>query len=107
MDLSLRFLPDVMRMARAANAQDPLVEYLLAWAADWPLSSVGITGVNAGSIDPFIDDASLRALYVDRIIAANDQSRLADARAADAVRAALGGFRELSPAIYDVVQRTA
>ncbi len=106
-DLSLRFLPDVVRMARAANAHDPLVERLLTWATDWPLSSVGITGVTAGSIEAFIDDASLRTLYVDRILATNDQSRLSDDRVAEAVRAALGGFRELSPAIYDVVQRTS
>lgn len=37
-------------------------------------------------------------------LATQDQSRLADSRVAKAVREALGGFRELSPAIYDVLQ---
>jgi hypothetical protein len=106
-DLSFRFLPDLIRFARAASVDDPLVECLQKWAAAWPLSSVGIPDVTPGSVDGFIDDSSLRTLYVDRILATQDQSRLTDARSAAAVRVALGGFRDLSPTIYDVVHRPA
>ncbi len=103
-DLSFRFLPDILRMARAASANDPLVECLRVWAADWPLSSVGIPDVTLGSVDGFLEDPSLRIVYVDRILATSDRSRVTDDRVAEAVRVALGGFRDLSPAIYDVVQ---
>lgn len=104
-DLSFRFLPDLMRLARAASSSDPLVECLKAWAADWPLSSVGILDVTPRSIDAIVDDPTLRTLYVDRILAAQDRSRLTDERVAQAVQTALGGFRELSPAIYDAVNQ--
>lgn len=106
-DLSFRFLPELVRFARAASSSDPLVECLKAWACDWPLSSVGIPDVPPKSIDAFIEDSSLRTLYVDRILATNDRTRLTDARVAEVVRTALGGFRELSPAIYDEVQKTS
>jgi hypothetical protein len=104
-DLSFRFLPDILRMARAASAHDPLVECLRNWAKDWPLSSVGIVDVEPGSVAGFLDDLSLRTIYIDRILATQDRTRLTDERVAAAVRIALGGFRELSPAIYDAVQQ--
>jgi hypothetical protein len=98
-DLCFRFLPDLIRLARAAAQSDPLVEQLMAWSGQWPLSSVGVSGVTCGAIDGFIADESLRLLYVDRIIATKDTSRLADERVREAVRAALGAFPELSSEI--------
>ena len=106
-DLSFRFLPEVYRLTRAANANDPLLDGLRNWANTWPLSSVGISGLTPGPLDSFLCDACLRMIYVDRILACQDQSRLSDPRVADAVRAGLGGFRELSPTIYDAVQPAA
>ena len=44
-DLTFRFLPDLVRLARAASPDDPLVHLLLRWAQQWPLSSVGISGI--------------------------------------------------------------
>lgn len=98
-DLSFRFLPDLIRLARAAAANDPLVERLMAWAASWPLSSVGISGVSPGPIEAFIEDESLRMLYVDRIIATKDVSRLTNDRVRIAVAAAIGAFPELAPEV--------
>jgi hypothetical protein len=102
-DLSFRFLPDLIRLARAASHSDPLTEQLLAWAGQWPLSSVGVSSVTCGAIDGFMGDDSLRLLYVDRIIATRDTSRLGDDRVNDTVRAALGAFPELSPEIAAAV----
>ena len=105
-DLCFRFLPDVIRLARAASQSDPLVEQLMAWAGQWPLSSVGVSGVTCGAIDGFIGDESLRLLYVDRIIAAKDTSRLGDARVNEAIRAALGAFPEFAPELAAVLNLT-
>src|SRR5438105_3892511 len=44
-DLFLRFLPDVERLARGLGQDDPLVGRLRAIAGQWPLSSVGMSGV--------------------------------------------------------------
>lgn len=98
-DLSFRFLPELIRLARAASENDPLTKQLMTWAGEWPLSSVGVTDVSEVEIDPFIDDASLRSLYVDRIIAAGDLSRLNDDRIREAARRALGAYGELAPKI--------
>ncbi len=97
-DLTFRFLPDLLRLARAAAADDPLVKVLLRWAGDWPLSSVGIEGVEWGDVEPFLQDACLRTMYVDRILKEADLSRLEHPGVRDAVREAVGGFPELAPA---------
>lgn len=105
-DLVFRFLPAIHRMARAVSEQDPLVDCLLKWGRDWPLSSVGMPKLIIETVDGFIGDGCLRTLYVDRILATRDDSRLSLPDVANAVRTALGDFRELAPGIYDVVQRT-
>jgi hypothetical protein len=98
-DLALRFLPDVVRLARAAAPDDPLVLRLLLLGRDWPLSSVGVAGVGAVNVESFIQDRCLRALYVDRILNTEDVGRLDDARVREAARAALGVFTDLSPQV--------
>jgi hypothetical protein len=98
-DLTWRFLPDLVRIARAASQNDPLVERLLAWCGEWPLSSVGVPDVTAGPLDGFVGDPALRMLYVDRIISTGDVSRLNDLRVREAVRSALGAFPRLAPSL--------
>ena len=98
-DLALRYLPDVMSLARGIASNDPLVASLLDLASAWPLSSVGIKGVSGIDIGPFVADRSLRQLYVDRVIQRADVSRLDDPLVRDSVRAALGNFPELGPEI--------
>lgn len=95
-DLVFRFLPDLYRLAHAASPGDPLCERLRAWAADWPCSSVGIGQVNASNVDDVLGHAGLRTLYVDRIIARRDRSRLRDPPVRQAVLAALGSYCELA-----------
>ena len=52
-----------------------------------------------GPVDPgaVAQHLALLALYVDRVIATRDVSRLADARVRDGVRRALGLHTELAP----------
>jgi len=96
-DLVLRFLPDVWRLAKDASERDPLVQCLSELAARWPLSSVGIPGLSACSIDGFAGDRSLLALYVDRIIERRDKTRLVDRRVRDVFLSVVGAHAELAP----------
>lgn len=104
-DLTFRFLPDLARLVRTVSPEDPLSAQVKSWAQEWPLSSVGVPGIEPGSVEDFIGDAALRMLYVDRIMAAGDVSRLCDERVAAAVSAALGEFPQLSPRIAAALQR--
>jgi MoxR-vWA-beta-propeller ternary system domain bpX4 len=103
-DLTFRFLPELIRLARAASESDPLTQRLMAWAGEWPLSSVGVKGVAPVEVNAFISDVSLRTLYLDRIIASGDVSRLEDARVRESARAALGAHPELAPKIAAALQ---
>jgi hypothetical protein len=98
-DLTFRYLPDVIRQTRAAAEEDPLVQHLLAQAQRWPLSSVGVAGVEKVRIDEFVGHACLLRMYVDRILARRDNARMEDPRVREAVKEAVGMFRELAPAI--------
>jgi len=124
-DLVFRLLPDLARFARSAAEDDPLVGHLKRLGREWPLSSVGMpdlvgTGgspVPAGgqasrlplrqSIDigGFVDDSCLLTLYVDRILAARDVSRLVDPCVRDGVRRAIGLHAELSPTLLDALKQ--
>jgi hypothetical protein len=95
-DIVFRFLPDLLKLVRAAASEDPLAARLLTWCRRWPLSSVGVAQVGEVSINGFADDACLLQLYCDRILAVGDHSRLADARVRAAARGALGSHLDLA-----------
>jgi hypothetical protein len=90
-DLTFRYLPDLLRLARGLAPGDVLVAALQRTALDWPFSSVGSD--TAGDIVPgvILEHPSLRTAYVDRIIREKDAGRLAGPQVPDYVRAALGG----------------
>ena len=96
-DLSFRFLPDLLKLSCGVAREDPLVEGLLALARQWPLSSVGVEAIGPVEIDSFFAEPCLRSLYIDRIIAREDQSRLDHAGVRQAIREALGAYDRLSP----------
>jgi hypothetical protein len=96
-DLTLRFLPDIWRLTKAASELDPLMACLKELAGRWPLSSVGIPGISTCSIDGFAGDRALLALYVDRIIERRDKSRLGDRRVRQMLRSAVGAHTDLAP----------
>jgi hypothetical protein len=89
-DLTFRFLPDLMRLARSDAESDPLLNYFRQWANTWPLSSVGMPDVAPASIEPIVEHPCLLGIYRDRILARNDASRRGDPRVEDAVLRALG-----------------
>jgi hypothetical protein len=89
-DLTFRFLPDLMRLARSDAENDPLLGYLRQWAVDWPLSSVGLPDVSPRSIEPIINHPCLLGIYRDRIIARKDRSRRGDPRIDEAIAQAVG-----------------
>jgi hypothetical protein len=105
-DVTLRMLPDAVRLARAAASGDPLVEELVRLANQWPLSSVGIQEAGVGSIDTFAEDPCLLRLYVDRVIARRDVKRLADDRARAVAAQAIGAFDELAPGVATALVET-
>jgi hypothetical protein len=105
-DLVFRFLPDLVALAKRVSRDDPLVEELLTLGRSWPLSSVGIEGIGA------VDATRLRAqpgvwqLYIDRIVATSDVTRLNDEAVRIAVGAALGAFPELAPGVAAALNPT-
>jgi hypothetical protein len=105
-DLTLRHLPQVFQMARHLGPTDPLVGQLQKIAGAWPLSSVGIPGVNIVGPDSFVEQPALRRLYADRIIAAGDTSRLGDVRVDDLLRADAGVHRDLAPVLAEKLFQT-
>ena len=96
-DLTMRFMPDFVRLAKAASEQDPLVPVLVTLAHQWPLSSVGIPQIEPTDVSQFIDDDCLLRMYIDRILAKKDSSRLQHPKVRDAIRGAIGLHRELAP----------
>jgi hypothetical protein len=96
-DLTLRFLPDVWRLAKEAAEGDPLVTTIRQLAGVWPLSSIGMPDLPAPAIDGIAEHPALVALYVDRIIERRDRSRLSGPRIREAFLTAIGAHRELAP----------
>lgn len=95
-DLLFRFLPSLLRFSKTAAEEDVLNKCLMSLAQQWPLSSVGVDGAANADLNMLVEDVSLRAIYVDRIISTEDLSRLNDPRVADAVRGAIGLHEDLS-----------
>jgi hypothetical protein len=98
-DLTLRHLPKLFQLARHLSQADPLVQSMKQIAAAWPLSSVGIPGLENLQLESFIEPPGLRRLYADRIVAAEDSSRLNDPRVESMLRIDLGIHHELAPAL--------
>ena len=96
-DAVFRFLPDLVRHASAASLGDPLVARLRHWAAQWPLSSVGMPDVTPQHEDEIASHAGLVQLYVDRILAKKDWSRLRHPVVRAAASRSLGGHGRLFP----------
>jgi hypothetical protein len=104
-DLFLRYLPDVIKLARGMGQADPLVKHLVTLAAQWPLSSVGVAGLSceAKEVEAFIGHPSLRQLYLDRIAASGDVSRLGVAAVRRDMRAAIGNYPQLAPRMAEAL----
>jgi hypothetical protein len=89
-DLTFRFLPDLLRLARSDAEGDPLLVYLRQWAVAWPLSSVGLPEAAPSSLEPIVNHPCLFGIYCDRILARNDRSRRGEPRIEEAIAQAVG-----------------
>jgi hypothetical protein len=95
-DLVFRFLPDLLNFARSASENDPLVVSLREWARQWPLSSVGVPDLGPLDCSSFLEHPALLTLYVGRILARGDATRLREERVRQAVETAVGMHRQLA-----------
>jgi len=98
-DLTLRQLPRLFRLARHLSGGDPLVKHMERIAAEWPLSSVGISAVKSADVSIINGHPALARLYADRIFAEGDVSRLGDPSIDNSLRRDLGMHRGLAPAL--------
>jgi MoxR-vWA-beta-propeller ternary system domain bpX4 len=105
-DLTLRFLPDLLRHASVASEQDPLLRHLRSLAYQWPLSSVGIEGIAPEHLDDLVASPSLLQLYVDRILARKDFRRLEHPAVREAARQAVGMHSKLWPDLTKYLEPT-
>ena len=96
-DLVIQFLPDLIKLTEHVSPGDPLVKILREWANLWPLSSVGIPGVEPKSLGGIVDHPTLLTYYVDRVISRQDVSRLDDPTVRAAVERALSLFSPQFP----------
>ncbi|MCA9142072.1 MAG: hypothetical protein KDB05_04770 [Planctomycetales bacterium] len=104
-DLTLRFLPDVLKLARSAAGDDPLVAMLLTLGEQWPLASVGMGPLPAVNVRCIVADPCLRQAYVDRILKKSDLSRLNNSTVRQAIQASLGLYPELAQTISAEIER--
>jgi hypothetical protein len=98
-DLTLRHLPRLFRLARHVSGGDPLVKQMERIASEWPLSSIGILGIANPEIGVIASHPALARIYADRIFAEADLSRIGHPLVDDRLRADLGMHRDLAPAL--------
>ncbi|UOQ51203.1 hypothetical protein [Hymenobacter cellulosivorans] len=90
-DLMLRYLPDLLRLAKGLAPGDALVARLQALARQWPLSFVSSEMPDPEAEARVLVHPALRQEYVDRIIRAQDRRRAGQEHLRPLVQAALGG----------------
>lgn len=105
-DLTFGHLPDLVRIVRAMNPNDPLLPVLISWCRQWPFSSVGVASVGEIDIEPILSDRCLTLMYADRILAAEDAARLDHPVIVETVRGVIGAWTDLSPRLAAAVAET-
>lgn len=104
-DLVLRYLPDLLALAKGLSPEEPLVLGLLRLANEWPLSSVGVSGIHGVNIDSFFGHPSLRQLYIDRILKRRDLSRVDNPCVMANIRASIGCYPQLCPEFSHLIEK--
>jgi hypothetical protein len=106
-DLFFRRLPGLADFVERLSPGDPLVAHLAQFSAAWPLSTPGMKiTVHPDRVRIFIEHGGLLQTYADRIVAAEDLTRLGQHPAVDAaVREALGAYPELSPKLAEALAK--
>jgi hypothetical protein len=91
-DLTLRYLPDLLQLAKGLAPGDALVARLRHTAQQWPLSFVGQEPADAAAEVILLTHPALRVAYIDRIIRAQDRARAGQPHLMPLVQAALGAY---------------
>lgn len=104
-DLTFRYLPDLLGLAKGLAPGDALVAQLQATARQWPFSFVGHSeGLDAAAEAAVLAHPALRLAYVDRIIRQQDRQRAGQPHLLPLVRAALGSHAAtLWPDFHDFI----
>lgn len=89
-DLSFRYLPNLMGLAKGLAPEDVLVKRLKDTAVQWPFSSVGMTLEEELNIEVIMNNACVRRSYIDRIITARDIKRCSNPQVNEYIQEALG-----------------
>jgi len=90
-DLSFRYLPDLLRLAKGLAPSDALVARLQVTAQQWPLSFASGETPLAEAEATVLAHPALRQAYVDRIIRAQYRSRANQPHLKPLIQTALGG----------------
>jgi hypothetical protein len=90
-DLALRYLPDLLHLAKGLAPDDVLVACLKHTLVQWPFSSVGQEGIGEVNQEAVLAHPSLKYAYIDRIIKYKDIKRANHTQVAALIGEALGG----------------
>jgi hypothetical protein len=91
-DLSFRYLRNLMSLAKGLAPEDVLVKKMEEAAIRWPFSSVGMKVEGDMKIDVIMKNDCLRREYIDRIIEARDTKRCDNVQVNEYVQEALGNY---------------
>jgi hypothetical protein len=95
-DLCLRYLPNLLALAKGLAPDDILVKRLQETAARWPLSSIGLpVTIDNNDINTILQHNCLRRLYIDRIIETRDAARCNNTLVNEYLKEALGDHSQL------------
>jgi hypothetical protein len=91
-DLLLRYLPDLLALAKGLAPDDVLVTCLKITIAQWPFSSVGLPATELINEELILTHPSLKYAYIDKIIKHKDKKRASRAQVTALIEEALGGY---------------
>ncbi len=91
-DLTFRYLPDLLHLAKGMAPGDVLVAKLKKTVSRWPFSSVGTESADEAELALILGHPSLQAAYVDRIIREKDAARTGHPQITELIRQALGEY---------------
>ena len=91
-DLSFRYLPNLVGLAKGLAPEDVLVKRLHEAAVQWPFSSVGMKVEGDFNLDVILNNACVRRSYIDRIITARDIKRSNNPQVKEYIKEALGDY---------------
>lgn len=97
MDVALRHLPELYKLARSMGETDPMVGAMERLAMQFPLSTVGIPSSLPPDLSVIRSQPVIWGLYLDRVLERQDESRIIGPEMQEAVRSALGTHVTLAP----------